>query len=494
MSLQGKEIHVADAKHIWYDYTGHTKDQRLSSCIFYCERQGTAMESRITKKVDTLTRRQFLRSSAVAGAALLGPTIVPASVFGANAPSERINVGCIGVGRMGLGDLREALGFKQTQVVAVCDVDSKRVKHAQKLVEEKYSTQSRNRTARGATYKGCATYKDFRELVARDDIDAVMIATPDQWHALPAIAAAKAGKDIFLQKPLTLTIQEGRVLSDTVRRYNRVFQVGSQQRSDARFRQACELVRNGRIGKLHTVKVGFGTDPATGQEPTMPVPEWLDYEMWLGPAPWAAYTEKRVHPQNDYGRPGWLRILDYGSGMITGWGSHHNDIAQWGMGTEFSGPAEIEAQAEYPKDGLWDVHGAFRIEYTYANGVKVICADNGKNKQGVVFEGTEGWVYVKRGQIDADPKSLLTSTIGPNEFHLYKSNNHKGNFLECIRSRAETAAPVEVGHRSCTVCLLGEIAMRLGRKLKWDPERERFTNDTEANRMVSRPMRSPWHL
>ncbi|MBA7656691.1 Inositol 2-dehydrogenase/D-chiro-inositol 3-dehydrogenase [subsurface metagenome] len=447
--------------------------------------------SRKTKRSNTLTRREFLKSSAVtaAGAALAWPVIVPASVRGANAPSNRIAVGCIGVGRMGLGDLREALGFKQAQVVAVCDVDTNRVKHAQKLVEEKYSSQGKN-----GNYKGCATYKDFRELVARKDIDAVLIATPDHWHALPAIAAAKAGKDIFLQKPLTLTIKEGRVLSNTVRRYGRIFQVGSQQRSDSRFRQACELVRNGRIGKLHTVKVGFGTDPGTGPQPPMPIPENLDYEMWLGPAPWAAYTEKRVHPQSGYGRPRWLRIADYGAGMITGWGAHHNDIAQWGMGTEFSGPAEIEAQAEYPKDGLWDVHGAFRIEYTYANGVKVICADTRKNKQGLVFEGTEGWVYVRRGHLDANPKSLLTSTIGPNEFHLYKSNNHKGNFLECIKSRAETAAPVEVGHRSCTVCLLGEIAMRLGRKLKWDPEREQFTNDAEANRMVSRPMRSPWHV
>jgi predicted dehydrogenase len=449
------------------------------------------MKNRIVEKPNTLTRREFLKSTAVAaaGTTLAWPVIVPASVFGANAPSNRITVASIGVGRMGLGDMREVMGFKQAQIIAVCDVDTNRVKHAQKLVEEKYSKQSGNRT-----YKVCATYKDFRDLVARDDIDAVMVATPDQWHALPAIAAAKAGKDIFLQKPLTLTIKEGRVLSDTVRRYGRVFQVGSQQRSDSRFRQACELVRNGRIGKLHTVKVGFGTDPGTGQEPTMPVPDWLDYKMWLGPAPWAAYTEKRVHPQSGYGRPGWLRISDYGSGMITGWGSHHNDIAQWGMGTEFSGPVEIEAQAEYPKDGLWDVHGAFRIEYTYANGVKVICADTKKNKQGVVFEGTEGWVYVKRGHIDANPKSLLTSAIKPDETNLYKSNNHKGNFLECIKSRAETVAPVEVGHRSCTVCLLGEIAMRLERKLKWDPKRERFTNDAEANRMVSRPMRSPWHL
>jgi myo-inositol 2-dehydrogenase/D-chiro-inositol 1-dehydrogenase len=442
-------------------------------------------------KANVLTRRQFLKSSAGAaiGAALPGQTIVPSSVFGADAPSSRIAVGCIGVGRMGLGDMKEILGSKQAQVVAVCDVDSKRRQHAKQLVETHYSAQQRD-----GIYKGCDAYKDFRDLVAREDIDAVTICTPDHWHAMPAIAAARAGKDIFIQKPLTLTIPEGRILSDTVRRYGRILQVGSQQRSESNFRFACELVRNRRIGKLHTVKVGFGTDPPTGPQASMPVPEWLDYDMWLGPAPWAAYTEERVHPQNDYGRPGWLRISDYGSGMITGWGSHHNDIAQWGMGTEYTGPVEVEGEAEYPKDGLWDVHGPFRIEYTYANSVKLICADEGKNKPGILFEGTEGWVYVDRGRIDAQPKSLLTTTIKPEEIRLYASNNHKANFLECIKSRTETIAPVEVGHRSCTVCLLGEIAMRLGRRLKWDPKQERFISDDEANRMLSRPMRSPWHL
>jgi len=442
-------------------------------------------------KANVLTRRQFLKSSAGAaiGAALQGQIIVPSSVFGADAPSSRIAVGCIGVGRMGMGDMKEILGSKQAQVVAVCDVDSKRRQHAKQLVETHYSAQQRD-----GIYKGCEAYKDFRDLVAREDIDAVTICTPDHWHTLPAIAAARAGKDIFIQKPLTLTIPEGRILSDTVRQYGRILQVGSQQRSESNFRFACELVRNGRIGKLHTVKVGFGTDPPTGPQASMPVPEWLDYDMWLGPAPWAAYTEERVHPQNDYGRPGWLRISDYGSGMITGWGSHHNDIAQWGMGTEYTGPVEVEGEAEYPKDGLWDVHGPFRIEYTYANGVKLICADEGKNKPGILFEGTEGWVYVDRGRIDAQPKSLLTSTIKPEEIRLYESNNHKANFLECIKSRTETIAPVEVGHRSCTVCLLGEIAMRLGRRLKWDPKQERFISDDEANRMLSRPMRSPWHL
>jgi myo-inositol 2-dehydrogenase/D-chiro-inositol 1-dehydrogenase len=447
------------------------------------------MKNKITKHSNVLTRRQFLKSSAITAAAVTWPTIVPSAVLGANAPSNRITFGCIGVGRMGLGDLREIMGFKQAQIIAVCDVDSKRTKHAQQLVDDHYTARNQN-----GTFKGCAIYGDFRELVARKDIDAVSIVTPDHWHALPALAAAKAGKDIFLQKPLTLTIQEGRLLSDTVRRYGRIFQVGSQQRSESNFRFACELVRNGRVGKLQTVKVGFGTDPATGPQPPMPIPENLDYEMWLGPAPWAAYTEMRVHPQNGYGRPGWLRIADYGAGMITGWGSHHNDIAQWGMGTEYTGPVEIEGQAEYPKDGLWDVHGAFSIEYTYANGVKVTCTDTQKNKQGILFEGTKGWVYVKRGHIDAEPKSLLTSTINPDEIHLYKSNNHKGNFLECIKTRNETIAPVEAGHRSCTVCLLGEIAMQLGKKLKWDPEQEQFVKDDEANKMLSRPMSSPWHL
>ncbi|MHC4170163.1 MAG: Gfo/Idh/MocA family protein, partial [Planctomycetota bacterium] len=274
------------------------------------------MESRRIPKKHLLTRRAFLKGSAAATtAALVGPTIVPASVLGADAPSKRITFGFVGVGRMGMGDMREILGIKQAQVVAVCDLDSNRVRNARKTVEARYGEQSPS-----GTYKGCKTFGDYRDLVAQDNIDAVCIATPDHWHVLPAIAAAKAGKDIFVQKPLSLTIQEGRVLSDTVARYGRVFQVGSQQRSDARWRHACELVRNGRIGKLHTVKVGFGTDPGTGVEQPMPVPDALDYDFWLGPTPWEAYTEKRVHPQTGYGRPGWLRIAAYGAGMITGWG------------------------------------------------------------------------------------------------------------------------------------------------------------------------------
>jgi predicted dehydrogenase len=417
------------------------------------------------------------------------PTVVPSSVFGQSAPSNRITMGCIGVGRMGMGDMKEILGNDDVQILAVCDLDSWRVDNAARTVEEKYGKDMAS-----GKYKGCDKYGDFRKVIARKDIDAVQICTPDHWHVLPAIAAARAGKDIFLQKPLSLTIEEGRALSNAVRRYGNVFQMGSQQRSDTLFRHACELVRNGRIGKVHTVKVGFDTDPGCGEEPDMPVPEELDYDFWLGPAPLAPYTEKRVHPRKSYDRPGWLRMMAYGHGMITGWGSHHLDITQWGLGTSDTGPVEIVGHTEYPKRGLWDVHGDFHIEYTYADGTRVICADNKVNQQGVRFEGPDGWVYVRRGAIDANPKSLVTDTIGPNEIQLYRSNNHKRNWLDCIKSRGETVAPVENGHRSCTVCLLGSIAMQLDRKLKWDPKKERFEGDDEANRKLSRPMRNPWRL
>ena len=447
-------------------------------------------EGRSSNPHKTLSRREFLCAAAAVGAGMALPSIVPASVFGAEAPSERIAVGCIGVGRMGTGDLTDALGIKLAQVVAVCDVDSKRVEIAQKRVDSFYAERQP-----GGQYKGCGAYGDFRELLARGDIDAIQISTPDHWHMIPAIEAAKAGKDIFLQKPLSLTIREGRFISDTVRRYGRIFQIGSQQRSDGRFRQACELVRNGRIGKLHTIKVGFGTDPGCEVKPEMPVPANLNYDMWLGPAPWAPYTEDRVHPQNSLtARPGWLRISDYGAGMITGWGSHHLDIAHWGMGTEYTGPIEIEGRAEFPTDGLWDVHGDFHIEYTYANGVRMIAADEKVHKNGVRFEGDRGWIFVTRGAIDAEPKSLLKETIGAGETKLYVSNHHKANFYECVKSRAETIAPVEVAHRSCSACLLGDIAMRTGRKLKWDPAKEQFIGDPVVSMMLSRTMRSPWTL
>jgi predicted dehydrogenase len=410
-------------------------------------------------------------------------------LFGAKAPSNRITVGCIGAGRMGLGELSDLMARDGVQVVAVCDVDANRLAHAKGRVESHYS----NRSTSGS-WKSCAAYGDFRQIIARPDIDAVQIVTPDHWHAVPAIAAARAGKDIFIQKPLTYTLEEGRALCDAVRRYGRTLQVGSQQRSENNFRFACELVRSGRIGRLSTVKVGLPTDPpGEARAPTQP-PKWLDFERWLGPAPLADYVEDRVHPESGYGRPGWLRVTDYCLGMITGWGAHHNDIAQWGMGTEHTGPVSVEATAEFPSAGVWDVHGLFRIEYTYAGGVKLICADAERHRPGVLFEGTEGWVHVDRGSIDAHPRSLLRSSIGPGDVQLYRSSHHKQNFLDCVRSRRQPIAPVETAHRSNSICILGHIAMTLGRKLEWDPDRERFTNSDQANRMLGRAYRQPWCL
>ncbi len=441
----------------------------------------------MTKPSRGLSRRGFVK----AAASIIGaPAVLPSSVFGANAPSNRIAIGCIGTGRMGTGDIRDVIARPGVQIVAACDVDKKRVANAKHVIEAFYSSRS---TA--GQFSGCATYGDFRELVARPDIDVVQIVTPDHWHTIPAVAAVRAGKDVFIQKPLTYTLEEGRILSDAVRQYGRILQVGSQQRSEANFRFGCELVRNGRIGKLHTVKVGLPTDPPGVVRGPMPVPEWLDYEFWLGPAPWFPYTEERVHSADINSRPGWLRVEEYCLGMITGWGAHHNDIAQWGMGTEYTGPVEIQAEAEYPPDGVWDVHTNFRIEYTYSSGVKVICADDNKNRAGVTFEGSDGWVYVDRGKIDANPRSLLQSVIGPNEIHLYRSTHHKQNFLDCVRSRQQPIAPAEVAHRSCSVCILGFIAMKLaGRKLKWNPQTEQFENDPQANRMLGRAYRGDWRL
>jgi predicted dehydrogenase len=436
-----------------------------------------------------LSRRVFLKKSLAASCVLACPTIIPASVLSNNSPSRCLTLGCIGVGRMGRANLEEFLGFEEAHVLAVCDVDSKRANGAKQLVEAHYGARATN-----GSYKGCAVYEDFRELLTRDDIDAVAIVTPDHWHGLIAIAAARAGKDIFVEKPLTFTIHEGRVLRDTAARYGVVSQIGSWQRSETNFRFACELVRNGRIGELQTVRVGLPKDPTTRALDTMPIPAELDYDMWLGPAPWQPYSEMRVHPRADYGRPGWMCVADYCHGMISNWGAHHLDIAQWGMGTEHTGPRTIAARASFPNEGLWDVHGEFYVEYEYANDVKLICATTTIHKPGVVFEGSGGWVYVDRGSLHAQPETLLTSFIGPNETRLYHSSNHKKNFLECIKSRAQTIAPVAIGHRSNTLCNLGEIAMRLRRKLQWDAERECFLDDEAANRMLSRPMRSPWSL
>lgn len=450
------------------------------------------------------SRRTFLKSAAVASAAAGFPTIVPSSVLGAMAPSNQITVGAIGTGRISRShDLPGIWRHEQARIVAVCDLDGRRLADAKTLVEEHYTK------ALGRPYTGVNAYADYRELLANPAIDAVVISTPDHQHAIPAIEAARAGKHIYLQKPTSLTIAEGRALSNEVHRSGVIFQIGSQQRSGAQFRRAAELVRNGRIGKLTTVKVGLPGDPSGDDEPEMPVPSWFNYDAWLGSTPEVYYTEKRVHPQVGYDRPGWLRCEQFGAGMITGWGAHHIDSAHWGMDTEYTGPVEVWGTAEFPKRGLWNVHGPFRTEARYANGVHMIVSGDFPN--GIRFEGTEGWIFVSRGDeqvTSSDPGAklkdatalaasdprILDSVIGPDETHLYVSTSHHGNWLECIRTRQQTIAPVEVAHRSCSACLLHHIAMKLPRRLMWDPIRERFVNDDEANALLSRPQRAPYVL
>jgi len=452
------------------------------------------------------SRRTFLKTAghgAAAAAALAGfPAIVPASVVGTNAPSNRINVGAIGTGRISRGhDLPGIWQHDVARIMAVCDLDSRRVADAKTLVNGYYAKTT------GKPYDGVTTYTDYRELLANKDVDAVVISTPDHWHAIVAIHAVEAGKDVYLQKPASLTIAEGRALSDAVHRSGRIFQIGSQQRSSPQFRYAAELVRNGRIGRLKTVQGGLPGDPSGDPEPEMPVPKNLNYEAWLGSTPYVYYTEKRVHPQVGYDRPGWLRCEQFGAGMITGWGAHHVDSAHWGMDTEHTGPVEISGRAEFPKSGLWDVHGPFHTEARYANGVRMIISGDFPN--GVRFEGTDGWIFVSRGNetvtasdpvaklqdpqalASSDPK-IITSVIGPNEIHLPVSKEHHLNWLESIRSRQQPIAPVEVAHRSCSACLLHHIAMKTGRTLAWDPVKERFKNDDAANAMLSRPQRWPY--
>lgn len=455
-----------------------------------------------------LSRRRFIGESAKSVAAMAAitafPTIIPARVLGKNAPSNRINIGAIGNGRISRDhDMPGVWKFDTAQIVSVCDLDQKRAADAKVLVNDFYTKKL------GKPYDGVSVYHDYRELLANKDIDAVLISTPDHWHARIAIDAAKAKKDIYMQKPASLTISEGRAMSDAVRKSKQIFQVGSQQRSSPQFRYAAELVRNGRIGDLKAVYVGLPGDPSGDEEPEMPIPSNLNYDMWLGSTPEVYYTEKRVHPQHDYSRPGWLRCEQFGAGMITGWGSHHIDCAHWAMDTELTGPVEIWGQAEFPKSGLWDVHGIFRTEALYANGVRMVVSNELPN--GIRFEGTKGWIFVTRGNyqatasdpvpngdgvkpLEASDPAIIRSVIGPNEIRLYASTDHHGNWLECIKSRKETIAPVEVAHRSCSACLLHHIVMKLGRKVYWDPVAEKFKNDDEANKLLSRSQRSPYAL
>jgi myo-inositol 2-dehydrogenase/D-chiro-inositol 1-dehydrogenase len=451
-----------------------------------------------------MKRRTFIKNSLAASAAAMAiPSIVPSSVFGKNAPGNKIHIGQIGCGRIARGhDLHDTLPFDVARVIAVSDLDSNRMKDGKKLVEDFYANKKGS-----SNYIEVRMYDDYREMLLNPDIDAVMISTPDHWHAQPAIEAALAGKDIYLQKPTSLTLAEGRLVADVVKRKGVIMQLGTQQRSSPQFRIAAELVRNGRIGKLHTVKIGLPGDPSGPEAKEMPVPPNLNYDMWLGETPYVYYTEIGVHPQVGYDRPGWLRREQFGAGMITGWGQHHFDSAAWGMDTEHTGPISIEAVAEFPKSGLWDVHGDFMVKAEYSNGVTQYTSGGFPN--GIRYEGTEGWIFVSRGDyvatasdpvsqensrkaLDASDPAILTSEIKENEIHLYRSNDQHGNWLDCIRSRKEPISPVEIGHRACSICLLSHIAMKLPRRLYWNPEKEQFINDEEANSMLSRPQRYPY--
>ena len=426
------------------------------------------------KQKPPMTRRGFLKGAVTAGSALAMPMIVPATAFGENAPSNRIVMGAIGVGSMGTGDLQGFLGKREVQVVAVCDVEKKHRDRAQKIVNDRYES------------KHCASYLDYRELIGRGDLDSVMLALPDHWHALPAVAAAKAGLDIHGQKPLARSIREGRAICDAVHRYGRVWQTGSQQRSDQKFRRAAELVRNGRIGTIQKVEVGLPTGGGSNAKPVTQVPAGLDWDMWLGPAPKVPYR--------GVSHWDWRWIMDYSGGQLTDWAGHHIDIAHWGMGWDTTGPVEIQGKGVYPKNGMYNVPTEYRFNATYANGIVMTIANNQQITQGAKWTGDKGWIHVNRGGLSASDPKILQEEIGANEIKLYESRDHKQNFLDCVKSRELTICPVEVGHRSISVALLGEIAMLTGRKIKWNPETEEIHNDPEASALLGRSYRAPWTL
>ena len=443
-----------------------------------------------------MNRRQFLARSAILAGALGAATIVPSSVLaqaGAATPSNRVVLGCIGMGIQGLGNMRTFRANPEVQVAAVCDVHEAQRLAAKQSVDEAYDN------------KDCATYRDFRELIAHKGLDAVQITAPDHWHALIAMEAVRQRRHMYCEKPIGWSFRAALALRKAVTESGIVFQFGTQQRSGGKFRQACELVRNGKIGQLKTILVGVPGSWTCPRQPTEPIPKELDYELWLGPAPWAPYCYQRCRPhtQKD-GWSVWYSISDYSMGMIGNWGVHHLDIAQWGNGSDLSGPVEIEGTGVFPQDMLTDAAVSWQVENRYANGVTLVHMDDGTARKhplqaagyghGVLFLGTEGWVHVDRAKLDASPASLLKATLGPNDVALFKSNNHHANFIDAVKGLTKPAAPIDIAVRSDTLCNLEQIAIKLRRKLRWDPAQESFVNDDEATRILDRPMRAPWTL
>ena len=426
-----------------------------------------------------VSRRTFLKSAAAsAGAALALPTIVPSSVFGEAAPSKRVALGHIGVGGQGGGLLGGFLGLAEGQTVAVCDPIKERREGCAANVEKHYAAQ----TEKG-TYKGCKAYNDFREMLARDDIDAVVIATPDHWHVPIALAAVKAGKDIYVEKPLGISVMHDKTLREAVHRYGAVFQYGTQQRCfSTHCGFGCELVRNGYIGQLKAVHV-VAPDGETGGNPApQPVPPGMDYDLWLGPAPVAPYTHDRVIG------PGRWHIYDYAIGFIAGWGAHPLDIAHWGYPHI---PVEYEGTGVIPTEGLYDTVVHWDVRGRYAGGVEFTLKPGGDK---TTFVGTEGWVAPSRGGITAEPASLLSVKIKPDEVHLLQDNHHYRNFLTAVLKRSRPASDIDSAVQSDFISHLGDIAIRTKRKIAWDPKTEQIVGDEQASRMLTRAMRAPWHL
>ncbi|MBI1317706.1 MAG: twin-arginine translocation signal domain-containing protein [Candidatus Hydrogenedens sp.] len=432
-----------------------------------------------------LNRRGFLKRTAGVAAAAAGfPYIVPGSALGldgAVAPSNRLTLGFIGMGKMAQGHLGSFLGDEDVQVVSICDVERGRRESQAKMAEERYAKRHGE-----PGYKGVDTCGDFRELCARQDIDAVVIATPNHWHALAAVEAARSGKDIYLEKPLARTIGEGQAIVMEVRQYGRVLQVGSQQRSDTAFRFACELVRNGRIGNVQRVHVNVGPPPQEGYNlPAEQQPEGLDWDLWLGPAPWRAYNSTVCPPASFDGWAQWRDYRDYAGGGMTDFGAHHYDIAQWGLGRDGSAPVEV-----IPPEG----DATTGLRYVYDDGIEMIHGGGG-GQAAVEWIGADGWVRVNRGQyLETNPGWLQYETFGANETHLYRSDNHKRDWLDCIKTRRDPICPVEIGHSTAIVCHIGNIAYWLRRPLKWNPEAQQFVDDPEANRLLMRSFREPWRL
>lgn len=452
------------------------------------------------QKTSHSSRRHFLKRSLGGAAALSFPTVIPSSALGKAgtvAPSERVTMGVIGTGGRGTADLKNFLNDERVKVVAVCDVEKSSTRYNQNVVKQ-FGALGREpvRAMVDESYggKGCDMFADFRELLAREDIDSVLIATPDHWHALHAVAAAKAGKHIYCEKPLSLTIDQGRKMVTEIEASGKVWQTGSQQRSDVHFRMACEIVRNGRIGQLKEIRVGLASDNRdnnghASQTDPDPVPEGLDYDMWLGPAPDAPFCPARLHSN-------WRWMYDYSGGNLTDFGAHHLDIAQWALDTERSGPVEFyDFAATWPEKGaLYTTPPTFSFTCRYENGVEMKVADKMDFGSGIQFIGSEGTITSNRGKLSVEPDKSRAK-LGPDDIRLYESKDHFRNFIDAITMGVKAAAPIETAHRSITIAHLGNIALRLGREqLRWDPAAERILDDPEADAMRTRPMRGPWSL